>query len=362
MKLQLVILSLLIITLLGCKNGEEGLKDQSFIQNREEIKAQNRNIEEWAEELLQDFKNRQEYIESITGTYEGMIENNVSLDLSMRITISSKLPYYLPDRKTPIDEVKENIQALSLNINIVQWNNKAAVASGCSFEDIIPDYSNGSLNLVSSDCDFSYAFNIKDTANTKNNYTIKSKKVEAIILNGYRESATFSAINNFSLKEVKEINDVLVGDYYVDENEYIKIKQTKEEYLYVYDYYTKTTGELLGEFEIDETLYRVRLNLSLNVPYDLQERFYTYDELVELIKKVSLNIQAVIWNPQVSYSAVGCIFEDKKINLQKESISLISTSCNNIFEFSVDDTLESKLIIRLVKSEKVYSTILKRLY
>ena len=40
-----------MFSLVACSDGEEGLKEQTGIQTREEINAQNQNLQEWADKL-----------------------------------------------------------------------------------------------------------------------------------------------------------------------------------------------------------------------------------------------------------------------------------------------------------------------
>ncbi len=152
MRTKLFLLLFMMLSFVGCSDGEEGLKEQTVIQSQEEINAQNQNIEEWAQKLQGDLDKRRAFISAVEGEFEGTFSVKES-PYMIRVLISPTIPDYDVDRSRTLAELEYELQNLNLNIQIMQWNpDNQLSAVGCVLQDIKPDLKKGILNLISEGC------------------------------------------------------------------------------------------------------------------------------------------------------------------------------------------------------------------
>jgi len=76
------------------------------------------------------------------------------------------------------------------------------------------------------------------------------------------------------------------------------------------------------------------------MPIYFTDRVRTLDEINYEISNLGLNINIKLENPRVANSAVSCIVENYKPNIEKGLIQIISESYKNIFKFILSDSLE----------------------
>lgn len=150
----------------GCNESDkEPLKENAAIQAKENIQAQNQNIDEWTSKLIVDLEKRHRLINSIVGEFEGTLELKEK-EFGVRIIFSSSIPSYLPDRDRTIDELTHELNNLGVNIHVLQWPGGSPYASvGCIFENVKPNYKNGLIDLFSKGCPSSYKLSIGDSEN-----------------------------------------------------------------------------------------------------------------------------------------------------------------------------------------------------
>ena len=106
--MKFYLLTFLLILLVGC-DSEEGLKEQTQIQSKEQIQAQNENLEEWAAKLSADLEKRRSFINAVEGDFEGQFsveQTNYSISLKVVPTI----PDYDVDRTRTIAELEYELQ------------------------------------------------------------------------------------------------------------------------------------------------------------------------------------------------------------------------------------------------------------
>jgi hypothetical protein len=211
MKLQLLILSLLVVFVTGCSDGEEGLKEQTVIQTKEEINAQNQNLEVWAAKLTGDLDKRRAFISAVEGEFEGEFLVKESTYM-IRLLITPTIPDYDVDRTRTLAELEYELQNLNLNIQIMQWNpNTQLSAVGCILENIKPDLKKGILNLISENCSNTYQLLLSEDVNDIDMY-VASQNIASLIkegrinyiqnFNGKLRSSTNAATYNFSLDRI----------------------------------------------------------------------------------------------------------------------------------------------------------------
>lgn len=185
MKTNILILSLLAAFVTGCGDGEEGLKTQTLIQTKEEINAQNQNIEVWSAKLGGDLKKRRAFIKAVEGEFEGefLVKSSTYM---IRLLITPTIPDYDVDRIRTLAELEYELQNLNLNIQIMQWNpNTQFSAVGCILEGIKPDLKNGILNLISENCSNTYQLFLSEgEVETEADARLGSQSMAALVREG----------------------------------------------------------------------------------------------------------------------------------------------------------------------------------
>lgn len=182
MKTKLIVIMAISLLLIGC-DSEEGLKEQTQIQSKEQIQAQNENLEVWSAKLEKDLEKRRSFINAVEGEFEGQFTVEQST-FSIGVKIVSTIPDYDVNRTRTLTELEYELQNLNLNIHIIQWNpdsNMSAV--GCVIENVKPDLKKGILNFISSECSNSYSLFMSDGLDNGNMGTM-SANVANLIRNG----------------------------------------------------------------------------------------------------------------------------------------------------------------------------------
>lgn len=182
MKTKLLLLALVTVLMVGC-DSEEGLKEQTQIQSKEQIQAQNENLEEWSAKLTADLDKRRSFISAVEGDFEGQFSvEQSSFSISMKIVPT--IPDYDADRTRTLAELEYELQNLNLNIHVVQWNpdsNMSAV--GCVIENVKPDLKKGILNIIASGCSNSYSLFLSDDSGSSDFGTM-STNIANLVRNG----------------------------------------------------------------------------------------------------------------------------------------------------------------------------------
>ena len=180
--MKFYLLTFLLILLVGC-DSEEGLKEQTQIQSKEQIQAQNENLEEWAAKLSADLEKRRSFINAVEGEFEGQFAVEQT-DYSISVKVVPTIPDYDVDRTRTIAELEYELQNLNLNVHVVQWNPSSNMSAvGCVIENVKPDLKKGTLNLISSACSNSYSLFMSDETGNSN-YSAMSTNMATMIRNG----------------------------------------------------------------------------------------------------------------------------------------------------------------------------------
>ena len=182
MNFKLLISLLMILTFVGCSDGEEGLKEQTGIQTREEIQAQNQNLQEWAEKLEIDLGKRRAFISAVEGEFEGEFSVKES-SYKIRLLVTPTIPDYDVDRTRTLAELEYELQNLNLNIQVMQWNPETNLSAvGCVLQNVKPDLKKGIMNLISEGCSNTYQLFLSeeqdDDLNTFEDQRVISQSLE----------------------------------------------------------------------------------------------------------------------------------------------------------------------------------------
>lgn len=96
-------------------------------------------------------------------------------------------------------------------------------------------------------------------------------------------------------------------------------------------YYQALTGEFEGTVKTDGGDFSVRINLVPKVPAYKPSRVRTVEEVTSDLIDLGFKIQVVQWNPLNESTAMGCVFEEIKPNLEEGAIYAIADSCPSFF-------------------------------
>lgn len=217
MKIKFLFLTFLLLSLVACSDGEEALKEQTGIQTKEEINAQNQNLQEWAEKLEVDLDKRRSFINAVEGEFEGEFSVKESTYM-IRLLITPTIPDYDVDRTRTLAELEYELQNLNLNIQIMQWNpNSQLSAVGCVLQNIKPDLKKGIMNLISEGCSNTYQLFLSDEPSDQQNFDDQeimaqsrdlANQIKDGVINyiqdfkGKLRSSTNAMIYNFSLSRI----------------------------------------------------------------------------------------------------------------------------------------------------------------
>ncbi len=217
MKSKIILMAFMLLSLIACSDGEEGLKEQTGIQTKEEINAQNQNLQEWAEKLEVDLDKRRTFINAVEGEFEGQFSVKESTYM-IRLLITPTIPDYDVDRTRTLAELEYELQNLNLNVQIMQWNPNSQLSSvGCVLQNIKPDLKKGIMNLISEGCSNTYQLFLSDTPDDGQNVEDQDVMAQSHALanqikdgfvnyiqefKGKLRSSTNAMIYNFSLTRI----------------------------------------------------------------------------------------------------------------------------------------------------------------
>jgi hypothetical protein len=207
---NIFLISLLFFSITGCmEDYKDPLKENSAIQAREQIQAQNENTEYWTNKLLDDLEKRHRFINAVVGEYEGSFELK-NKEFGLRFVFSSSIPQFLPNRDRTVEELVHELNNLSINAHILQWPTSTPYAAvGCIFEKVSPDYNKGTIDFFSKSCPSSYKLSIGDIANGTDNSSSMSNSImnrtmdNIEIISGIFQSSTSATSLEFKVSKFK---------------------------------------------------------------------------------------------------------------------------------------------------------------
>jgi len=134
-------------------------------------------------------------------------------------------------------------------------------------------------------------------------------------------------------------------------------------------------GEYKGDVEIADSLYDVYVDVIPSMPIYYYSRLRTKEEIQFEKEKLTLTVRVLIENPLVPNSAVTCIIEDHRPNVNEGFMKVIKEGCSNTLKLliSKEDDLRDinsgrqasvtglNAFLTTGVSSKRYKLILKRL-
>ena len=337
--------------LFSCSRDEE-LAEKTQVQSREEINQQNQNLERWSKDLEADYKSRQAFFQKTEGIYEGEMINKSNDKFKLRINLVSNLPIYQPERIRTLEEIQNDLEKLSFKAQAIQWKEGKSIASGCSFENVAPDFKNGKINLVSNNCDYAYVIYISNTKensvsieNVEKNLNKPSQDLSTRIINledvnvtrllGNWSSSIRPGVYSFNLLKISNTNEVNLANTYVSENQAYLLEELENDLQIRQRFYNALDGTFSGEFQIEDQSFRVEISLTTSLPAFVPNRIRTEEEIVSDLNNLYFNIQIKQWNVNSELSSVGCIIEEVRPDFNKGVINLFSENCKNTYQLSL---------------------------
>ncbi|MBX9766418.1 MAG: hypothetical protein K2X47_04025 [Bdellovibrionales bacterium] len=296
-------------------------------------------------EMEADLAQRQAFYQSVKGTYEGTLQNDLG-KFEVRIVLTPSLPIYAVNRARTPEEISSDLSNLFLNAQVFQWNAPLGVSSGCTFDRIKPDIVLRKINLVSTSCNFSYTLD----------FAAQKPGTEVLLLFGKRQSVTRATVQGFQVKKVPAAVSLReVPASVVDEDSAYKLREVEKDLGQRRKFYSALQGTYEGDLQMGKSQFRIKFNFVPSLPVYDARRNRTLEEVTNDLNNLHLNIQVVLWNPANELSAVGCRIQGIKPDLQKGLIQIASEACPNfysIFVESSDPSVDRKaLLLKVEKGE-----------
>jgi hypothetical protein len=156
----------ILTTLIACSKNDDRLKEKAALESESsttsQIRVENDNLASKAEKMEQDLTKRHRFYQAIKGTYEGDIKTNLGT-FNIRITLTPSLAPIPVTRVRQLEEIASDLNGLTLNAQIVQWDqNNANSAVGCRMSGIKPDILKGELAISTESCPNLYLIKITE--------------------------------------------------------------------------------------------------------------------------------------------------------------------------------------------------------
>ena len=152
------VISLLFVfsTLIACSKNDDRMKEKAALEGESSttsaVRVENDNLAKKAEKMEADLTKRHRFYQAIKGIYEGDIKTNLG-SFRIRLTLTPSLAPVPVNRVRQLEEISADLNNLSLNAQVVQWDpNNANSAVGCRMSGIRPDIIKGELAISTETC------------------------------------------------------------------------------------------------------------------------------------------------------------------------------------------------------------------
>jgi hypothetical protein len=179
-KLLLLALPLFIISC-AKPQGDERLTEKAYLEAKAGAEGQTENQNKKAEELELDLQKRFQMIEGISGVFEGMVVTERA-NYKIKVSASPSLPRVKHNRKRLLDEVVNDLNRLSMNIQILMWReNMPQGAVGCLSSGISPDFQTTKITIASDQCPGMY---FMESIQTNKDRTLNGTELSEMLYQG----------------------------------------------------------------------------------------------------------------------------------------------------------------------------------
>lgn len=146
----------------GCQ-GDERLSEVSAIQSEAQLQAENENLAKKSKESEDALIRLHRFYQAIDGKYEGEFQTEAGITVNFRVILWPSLYPNITNRIRPLDQISNDINNLSLNVLVKQWNSTGRLnAVECKILGIQPHMKNGEITIASSSCPNFYRFKISE--------------------------------------------------------------------------------------------------------------------------------------------------------------------------------------------------------
>ena len=97
-------------------------------------------------------------------------------------------------------------------------------------------------------------------------------------------------------------------------------------------------GEFFGEVDVQNISFDINARFVSSIPIAFPSRVRTLDEINFELQNLNLNLFVKLENPRVPNSAVTCVVEGYRPDVNKGVINIITESCKNSFHLSISDS------------------------
>jgi hypothetical protein len=109
-------------------------------------------------------------------------------------------------------------------------------------------------------------------------------------------------------------------------------------------FYQSVKGIYEGPFSTPMGEFRIRLILNPNIsPIDFEpfRENRRLEEIVSDLNNLSFNIQVMQWNPKNPMTAVSCLVENIRPDLEVGEVVIASSDCPNLYAFRISDAVDA---------------------
>ena len=97
-------------------------------------------------------------------------------------------------------------------------------------------------------------------------------------------------------------------------------------------------GDFFGEVDVQNISFDINARFVSSIPIAFPSRVRTLDEINFELQNLNLNLFVKLENPRVPNSAVTCVVEGYRPDVNKGVINIITESCKNSFHLSISDS------------------------
>ncbi len=160
LKLYILFSVCISVVLVACaKSDEEKISELARVQSSVAVAQENANLIARTAELEQVLAAKHSLYGALEGHYSGQYQTDGAPPVQIDLNIHKNIPPSsgLGGRRV-LEEIAQELQSLSLNIEVVEVFAPAAMGNvvGCVFSQVRPSFENGRLRLLSETCSKSY--------------------------------------------------------------------------------------------------------------------------------------------------------------------------------------------------------------
>ena len=97
-------------------------------------------------------------------------------------------------------------------------------------------------------------------------------------------------------------------------------------------------GDFFGEVDVQNISFDINARFVSSIPIAFPSRVRTLDEINFELQNLNLNLFVKLENPRVPNSAVTCVVEGYRPDVNQGVINILTESCKNSFHLSISDS------------------------